>query len=68
MHFLQAINSDISVLIVCNKNGGTINGDIKKCVKILTTSQRGSRDFNLLSTKLCDFCVTPCTLKLPDVR
>ena len=30
MHFLQAINSDISVLIVCNKTGGTIKGDIKK--------------------------------------
>jgi len=30
MHFLQAINSDISVLIVCNKTGGTIRGDIKK--------------------------------------
>jgi len=29
MHFLQAINSDISVLIVCNKTGGTIKGDIK---------------------------------------
>ena len=24
------INSDISVLIVCNKTGGTIKGDIKK--------------------------------------
>ena len=32
MHFLQAINSDISVLIVCNKTGGTIKGDIKKTV------------------------------------
>ena len=32
MHFLQAINSDISVLIVCNKTGGTIKGDIKKRV------------------------------------
>ena len=34
MHFLQAINSDISVLIVCNKTGGTIKGDIyiKNCV------------------------------------
>ena len=32
MHFLQAINSDISVLIVCNKTGGTIKGDIKKIV------------------------------------
>ena len=30
MHFLQAINSDISVHIVCNKTGGTIKGDIKK--------------------------------------
>jgi len=29
MHFLQAINSDLSVLIVCNKTGGT-KGDIKK--------------------------------------
>ena len=30
MHFLQAINSDLSVLIVCNKTGGTTKGDIKK--------------------------------------
>jgi len=30
MHFLQAINSDISVLKVCNKTVGTIKGDIKK--------------------------------------
>jgi hypothetical protein len=30
MNFLQALNSDISVLIVCNKTGGTIKGDIKK--------------------------------------
>jgi len=30
MHFLQVINSDISVLIDCNKTGGTIKGDIKK--------------------------------------
>jgi len=30
MHFLQAINSDISVLLVCNKTGCTIKGDIKK--------------------------------------
>ena len=36
MHFLQAINSDISVLIVCNKTGGTIKGDIKKNRKILS--------------------------------
>ena len=33
MHFLQAINSDISVLIVCNKTGGTIKGDIKKIIE-----------------------------------
>ena len=32
MHFLQAINSDLSVLIVCNKTGGTIKGDIKKLI------------------------------------
>ena len=30
MHFLLAINSDISVLIVCNTTGGTMKGDIKK--------------------------------------
>ena len=30
MYFLQAIESDLSVLIVCNKTGGTIKGDIKK--------------------------------------
>ena len=30
MNFLQAINSDMSVLIVCNKTGGTIKGDIKQ--------------------------------------
>ena len=29
MHFLQAINSDLSVLRDCNKTGGTIKGDIK---------------------------------------
>ena len=29
MHFIQAINSDLSVLIVCNKTGGTIKGDMK---------------------------------------
>ena len=34
MHFLQAINSDISVLIDCNKTGGTIKGDIKKIILI----------------------------------
>ena len=38
MHFLQAINSDISVLIVCNKNGDTIKGDIKKNRNLSTPS------------------------------
>ena len=28
--YIQAINSELSVLIVCNKTGGTIKGDIKK--------------------------------------
>ena len=39
MHSLQAINSDISVLIVCNKTGGTIKGDIKEkltCIMKMT--------------------------------
>jgi len=38
MHFLQAINSDLSVLIVCNKTGGTIKGDIylKKALQNLS--------------------------------
>ena len=35
MHFLQAINSDISVLTVCNKTGGTIKGDIKIKKKLM---------------------------------
>ena len=38
MHFLQAINSDISVLIVCNKTGGTIKGDIKKKICLVECS------------------------------
>jgi len=39
MHFLQAINSDLSVLIVCNKTGGTIQGEIKNFKKIQGRSQ-----------------------------
>ena len=35
MHFLQAINSDLSVIVVCNKTGGTIKGDIKKYLVVL---------------------------------
>jgi len=38
MHFLQAINSDLSVLIVCNKTGGTIKGDIKKIFQLTISS------------------------------
>ena len=40
MHFLQAINSDISVLIVCNKTGGTIKGDIKKRLELLVLTKQ----------------------------
>jgi len=43
MHFLQAINSDISVLIVCNKTGGTIKGDIKKIRNLRTTAKLHKR-------------------------
>ena len=32
--FTAAINSDLSVFIVCNKTGGTIKGDIKKNIQI----------------------------------
>ena len=35
MSFLQAIKSDLSVLIVCNKTGGTIKGDIKNILSVL---------------------------------
>ena len=38
MHFLQAINSDISVLIVCNKTGGTIK---KKEIKNVEMTFQG---------------------------
>ena len=37
MHYLQVINSDISVLIVCNKTGGTIKGDTKKIQNYILT-------------------------------
>ena len=45
----KPINSDISVLTVCNKTGGTIKGDIKKIgsvkdkVKELRSVNRGFR-------------------------
>ena len=48
MHFLQTINSDLSVLIVCNKTGGTIKGDIKK--KILTSRKFCTKDKGVLQT------------------
>ena len=50
MHFLQAINSDISVLIVCNKTGGTIKGDIKK------KTMRMPARTTLLFVLACYFC------------
>ena len=46
MHFLQAINSDVSVLIVCNKTGGTIKGDIKKILE----------SFNQYNCSIIDSC------------
>ena len=51
MHFLQDINSDLSVLIVCNKTGGTIKGDIKK--HIISEELRGHnrRTLRLLVTQ-----------------
>ena len=35
----KPINSDISVLTVCNKTGGTIKGDIKKILLYGVTNQ-----------------------------
>jgi hypothetical protein len=49
MRFLQAINSDLSVLIVCNKTGGTIQGDIKKITfGFLLTLEHNHEPFSLL--------------------
>ena len=45
MHFLQSINCDISVLIFCNKTGGTIKGDIKKYISV-TSKQTPSLNFS----------------------
>jgi hypothetical protein len=36
MHFLQAISSDLSVLIVCNKTSGTIKRRYKKILLLMT--------------------------------
>ena len=55
MHFLQAINSNISVLIVCNKTGGTIKRRYKEILRLL------SHDFNFIILfcfmLLCGSCV-----------
>ena len=48
MHFLQAINSDLSVLRVCNKTGGTIKGDIKKIHSFKVTLEAYKSVHNLL--------------------
>ena len=50
MHFLQAINSDISVFEVWNKTGGTIKGDIKKIIIHLSTSTLSSVEFLITFT------------------
>ena len=34
MIFLEVINSDICLRIVCNKTGGTIKGDIKNVISL----------------------------------
>ena len=53
MNFLQAINSDLSVLIVCNKTGGNIKGDIyKKNWLYLQVSHRVWSPPNPLSNRL----------------
>ena len=55
MHFLQAINSDLSVLIVCNKTGGTIKGDIKK---IITIVRKRIRVASLKDSVMCNISLT----------
>jgi len=39
MHFLHVINIGLSVLIVCNKTGGTIKGDIKSVLVLPEADQ-----------------------------
>jgi len=55
MHFLQAINSDISVLIVCNKTGGKIKEDKKITLSWL--------DWTIV---LFDFCTLDQILTQPN--
>ena len=52
MHFLQAINSDISVRIVCNKTGGTMKGDTKK---IICAIHKWRLFFNIFKNNLSFF-------------
>ena len=50
MHFLQTINSDLSVLIVCNKTGGTIKGDIKKKKSEIMFATVGRKWYDLIDS------------------
>ena len=51
MHFLLAINSDISVLIVCNKTGGTVKGDILKKKLVKGRADSGTAKLQAASNK-----------------
>ena len=54
MHFLQAIKSDLSVLIVCNKTGGTIKGDKKKSSAEQYESYRANGILTVLAVNMTD--------------
>ena len=54
MHFLQAINSDLSVLIVCNKTGGTMKGDIKKSIEKKIIHVQSDTQTNMESYEMRD--------------
>ena len=59
MHLLCAINSDLNVLIVCNKTGGTIIGDIKKNSELVTAfAVRGKVHIDLTLQPKSKFYVT----------
>jgi len=66
MHFLQAINSDISVLIVCNKTCGTIKGDIKKLYKKITNSYLSRRQNRQTVTISISFANSPKNIEVKD--
>ena len=60
MHFLQAINSDLSVLIDCNKTGGTIKGDIYIYINVLLAVHLSiSLDNDQLDTHFLYFTIRP---------